>query len=34
MRGQNRLSGPAPDMNKVFVPQYLRQVNPALVKGF
>lgn len=34
MRGQNRLSGPAPDMSKVFVPQYLRQVNPALVKGF
>lgn len=34
MRGQNRLQGPAPDMSRVFVPQYLRQVNPALVKGF
>jgi len=34
MRGQNRLQGPGPDMSRVFVPQYLRQVNPALVKGF
>jgi NitT/TauT family transport system substrate-binding protein len=34
MRGQNRLQGPAPDMRRVFVPQYLRQVDPSLVKGF
>jgi NitT/TauT family transport system substrate-binding protein len=34
MRGQNRLPGPAPDMKKVFVPQYLRQVDPKLVTGF
>lgn len=34
MRGQNRLTGPAPDMRKVFVPEYLRKVDPSLVKGF
>lgn len=34
MRGQNRLQGPAPDMRKVFVPEYLRKVDPSLVKGF
>ena len=34
MRGQNRLTGPAPDMRKVFVPEDLRKVDASLVKGF
>jgi NitT/TauT family transport system substrate-binding protein len=34
MRGQNRLTGPAPDMRKVLVPEYLRKVDPKLVTGF
>jgi hypothetical protein len=28
------LPGPTPDMRKVFVPEYLRKVDPSLVKGF
>ncbi|MBL8839130.1 MAG: ABC transporter substrate-binding protein [Alphaproteobacteria bacterium] len=34
MRAQNRLTGAMPDMRRVFVPQYLRQIDPARVRGF
>jgi NitT/TauT family transport system substrate-binding protein len=34
MRAQNRLPGAAPDMSKVFVPRYLREIDPARVTNF
>jgi NitT/TauT family transport system substrate-binding protein len=34
MRDNNRLTGNAPDIARVFQPQYLRQIDPALVRGF
>ena len=34
MRDNGRLKGDAPNMDRVFVPQYLRQIDPARVIGF
>ncbi len=34
MCANNRLSGNAPDMRRVMPPQYLRQIDPGLVRGF
>lgn len=34
MRDNGRLKGDTPNMDRVFVPQYLRQIDPALVIGF
>jgi len=34
MQENGRLKGPAPDMDRVFVPQYLRQIDPSRVIGF
>ena len=34
MKGTGRLQGPAPDLRKLFVPEYLRKIDPKLVQGF